>query len=688
MFANAASSRALYQPEYKPEHKPKYRPEIDGIRALAVIAVIINHFNPDGLPSGYLGVDIFFVLSGFVITLSLLGRASKSLGDFLMSFYSRRIKRLVPALLLFVVVNSILICLFNPDPKESLETGIAALFGLSNLYLFKETTDYFAASTVLNVFTHTWSLGVEEQFYSLFPFLAWFTGFSRLSHKGIQSLFNVVIALAATSLIAFIYLYPQNEAAAYFLMPTRLWEIGAGCLLFLSLQNSSSWIQKLKNFPPSAIAITIIVLLFAPTPFAILTTIAIVILTALLITCLQPKTTTYHLFTHPKATYIGRLSYSLYLWHWSVLSISRWTIGIHWWTIPFQTLLIILLAAVSYHYIETPLRHLRWAHLRWQSISKGIGASAVVASLLIVAIKTPQLSLYIGQRPSIEAVGVASLTEKYALWSSTSQRSYQWHGHRCVLWSDSRTNKKISIDNCTLGDFSTAKRRVLVLGDSFSAAFTQAFDKLVTSDNYAITIVSSFGSSPVKAIPTQETSPQINNYYWDSVVPQLIDQLKPDDWVFLINNMRKLSPEKESPASKKRLQQLKNGLMQLSEQLSSKRVRLAVLHGTPFTQEPDCPPVIAAQQWFSFAGGPCQFPSRARSLSQRNHLDNVLSTLETAGHLNVIDLFNIYCPDKRCNYNAANGQMLYRDEYGHPSIESARLSAPTIRTALTAHKAE
>jgi peptidoglycan/LPS O-acetylase OafA/YrhL len=106
-----------------------YRPEIDGLRAFAVTAVIINHFNRHLLPSGYLGVDLFFVISGYVITSSLSGRQSKDFGDFLGGFYERRIKRLVPALVVFVVLTSLMICLFNPDPGGSLTTGIKSLFG-------------------------------------------------------------------------------------------------------------------------------------------------------------------------------------------------------------------------------------------------------------------------------------------------------------------------------------------------------------------------------------------------------------------------------------------------------------------------------------------------------------------------------------------------------------------------------
>ena len=148
--------------ENKPSTKSRYRPEIDGLRAFAVITVIINHFKKDILPGGYLGVDIFFIISGFVIASSLYQRPSKNFKDFISGFYERRIKRLVPALSIFVLIMSIAVCLFNPRPDTSLKTGLTSLFGLSNLYLFKNSTNYFASSTELNVFTHTWSLGVEE----------------------------------------------------------------------------------------------------------------------------------------------------------------------------------------------------------------------------------------------------------------------------------------------------------------------------------------------------------------------------------------------------------------------------------------------------------------------------------------------------------------------------------------------
>jgi peptidoglycan/LPS O-acetylase OafA/YrhL len=199
-----------------------YRPEIDGLRAIAVISVIVNHFNKALLPSGYLGVDIFFVISGYVITSSLSGRPHDSLLDVFLGFYSRRIKRLVPALLLCVVVTAVLISLFNPEPRNSLLTG--SLFGLSNLFLLQHATDYFDPSTELNAFTQTWSLGVEEQFYLIFPFLIWFTGFGRQAKSGFRNLAAFVAVLSVASLLAFIWLSETNEPVAYFSMPTRLWD--------------------------------------------------------------------------------------------------------------------------------------------------------------------------------------------------------------------------------------------------------------------------------------------------------------------------------------------------------------------------------------------------------------------------------------------------------------------------------
>ena len=130
-----------------------------------------------------------------------------------------------------------------PQTGSYLKTAIAALFGLSNLYLFNYSTDYFAQQNELNIFLHTWSLGVEEQFYFIFPFIVWFTGFNKNIKNGSRNILITILFLSTLSLLSFIYSYEINEPAAYFLTHNRFWEIAAGSITFLIVNNSA----KLKN---------------------------------------------------------------------------------------------------------------------------------------------------------------------------------------------------------------------------------------------------------------------------------------------------------------------------------------------------------------------------------------------------------------------------------------------------------
>ena len=141
-----------------PSKTSRYRPEIDGLRAFAVVAVIINHFNKDILPGGYLGVDIFFVISGYVITSSLYGRPSKNFKDFISGFYERRIKRLVPTLAFFVLMMSLMTHLIVQNAGVYYKTGALSLFGVSNIYLSSLSGGYWGFSAEMNPFTQTWSL--------------------------------------------------------------------------------------------------------------------------------------------------------------------------------------------------------------------------------------------------------------------------------------------------------------------------------------------------------------------------------------------------------------------------------------------------------------------------------------------------------------------------------------------------
>ena len=487
-------------------HKSAYRPEIDGLRALAVISVIINHFNKDLLPSGYLGVDIFFVISGYVITSSLANRPNKSFLDVFLGFYSRRVKRLVPTLVLCVVITSILICLFNPDPRISLRTGITSLFGFSNLYLLKQATNYFATSTELNVFTQTWSLGVEEQFYFLFPFLVWFTGFGRQTATGSRNLIGMMGAIAVASVAAFIHLNGTNQSAAYFLMPTRLWELGAGCLLFLGLKGSGDPLSDLLfRVRPTAVFCIIVATLFIPLQFSVQATISVVLFTTLLIASVRPQTPAYAFLTSAPVVYIGLISYSLYVWHWSVLSISRWTIGIHWWSAPIQMGLMLLLAIVSYRFVEKPLRHAEWSSQRWKSIGYGLGASAVAAGFLIGLGNPLKGRLYVGSK-EIPAELTTSQLLKSSWIGEKGERSSRLLQQlkncnmtpQYLKLTDENYNSKPIVDaafirKCTHSSGAQSPRKVLLVGDSFAEVTAKHLALAATSLGYEFKFINGYG---------------------------------------------------------------------------------------------------------------------------------------------------------------------------------------------------
>ncbi len=664
--------------------KIKYRPEIDGLRAFAVIAVIINHFNKDLLPSGYLGVDIFFVISGYVITGSLSGRESQHLGDFILSFYERRVKRLVPALALFIAISALALCLFNPEPNYSLEVATFALFGLSNISLKNTATDYFAPATALNPFTHTWSLGVEEQFYLLFPFIIWFSGFGRQHANGARNLFLSISTLSLASVFAFVYLYHTNQPAAYFLMPPRFWELGIGCLIFLSLQKQT-WIDTFSKKLPTLFLLTALIgLLFVPLSLAIPATVSTVALTGLLICSLRQNTHAFELLTHKAIVYVGLISYSLYLWHWGVLSISRWTIGIHWWTVPFQIALMVILAAGSYQFVEKPIRQGRYQLKRLFTLLAGLATLLTTGLIPFLLSKQTTNKLFVGETAKLKESGVTTLTSPYRIQGAPGQ----WMGEECVLSNDNEVGTVFNLKNCTLGNFNTAKHRILVIGNSFSAAFVEAFDQLVKDDKYSVTITSSWGATPVQTANTAGPWGKANYYYWHSLLPSLFNQLRKGDIVLAINDLSSYSPPSPSPESKQNLSQLEQGITNLSKTLYNRGVRLIYLHALPFAREAQCAPNAAIKQWYApFDKDKCPIPAKDISFQRRSYLDETLRRLQANHGITILDLFEVFCPTSSCQYTETHGKVLYRDEFSHPSVEAVRLAAPAIRSILTSSPA-
>ena len=426
-----------------------YRPELDGLRALAVLAVIANHINTSILPGGYLGVDIFFVISGYVITLSLQQYPNNSLRGLLFNFYSKRIKRLAPAMIVMVLLVSLAIRFFDPDPKISTISGILALFGLSNIFFYIQAIDYFGNSVKLNPFSHTWSLGVEEQFYLIFPFL-FFWQLNKNKYKKIRIAF--LAGITVISLMGYIIIYPINQPAAYFLVPFRFWEIGIGCLLAFGLKNGSNTLLNIsRKINPSIAFLFIVASLFISDKYTIFGTVFIVFSTASFIASIRPNNIIYKVLTHPIALYIGLISYSLYLWHWGVLSIGSWTIGVHGWLIPLQIFLIFLLSIASYHLIEKPLREFTWFKLPWMTFSVGLTALATCSWIIFFTAKIglPSFSGIYGINEAIDRSPSPGYIAKYSgreinncfaeVVFHSATHDYTYNINRCLALTNSST---------------------------------------------------------------------------------------------------------------------------------------------------------------------------------------------------------------------------------------------------------
>lgn len=652
----------------------KYRSEIDGLRAIAVLAVILNHISADLLPSGFLGVDVFFVISGYVITASLHGRGSHGLADMLLDFYLRRVKRLLPALAVFVAVIAVLASLFNPTPRQSLLTGMLSLFGLSNLYLIAAGADYFGDSVQLNPFTHTWSLGVEEQFYVLYPALIWMLGFGNTRNR--TRLLLVLAGLGVVSLAAFVHLAISQPLLTYYSMPARFWELTAGACVFWAGLAAGGRRRPWTHWASTGALFGLVLALFLPERLQVTSTIVACALTVAVLACARPGSMSFTLLASKPLVLVGLMSYSLYLWHWGILVLARWTVGLHWWSVPIILSLTLAAAALSYRYVELPARRATWSGTRIREIGLGLGCASALFALVFALADTYEGKLYAGRRPSLTKTGVESLMNPYSVAGST------WGGLACVLAHNGQVGRRFDVDQCTLGEFKAARKRVLVVGNSFAAAFTQSFDKLVKEDGYAVTIIAAWGASPVLEVPNVTPLKQANDYYWSTVVPELISKLRPGDHVLMFNDMARFSPGGQTPENRRELAQLRSGLQRMSQDLAARGISLAVQHGNPLLREANCDPSMATNQWFSPAGRPCNFLSKEVTLQRRSGLDRVLGELQAAGQIAVIDLMGLFCPGSVCDFEASDGTLLYRDMHSHPSVEGARLAAPLIRNVL------
>ena len=336
-----------------------YRADIDGLRAIAVLPVVLYHAGVPEITGGFLGVDVFFVISGFLIT-SIVATEVAAGRFSLLSFYERRARRILPALTV-VVLSTLVVGWFFLVPTEYRDLGqstLATALFLSNIY-FKSEIDYFSPAAEFAPLLHTWSLAVEEQFYLFFPpmlaaIFAW---------RGRSAVLWAVIGLTVLSLAAAAVLLPIKPGWVFYLIFFRAWELGVGALLALSTFSAPRHVLPREVIGVAGLlAILVPVFLYdANTPFPGLAAVPPVFGTAAIIYVGSSSlgSIVNRLLAHRFLVWIGLISYSLYLWHWPILAFVR--IGMAHVALPLNVGLIavavsVVIAWVSYRFIERPFR--------------------------------------------------------------------------------------------------------------------------------------------------------------------------------------------------------------------------------------------------------------------------------------------------------------------------------------------
>lgn len=338
----------------------QYRPDIDGLRALAVLPVVLYHAGVPGPSGGFVGVDIFFVISGFLIT-KIVARELEEKRFSLIHFYERRARRILPALAA-VIAATLIAGWFILLPREFEDLGqstVATAFFASNIY-FAITLDYFAAAADFAPLLHTWSLAVEEQFYLFFPPLLALL----FSWRSRRFALWAVAGLSAVSLAAAIIVMPSKAQWVFYIIVFRAWELGAGAMLALAAL-APPRNRAIREALGVAGLASIVLAIFAydkDTDFPGLAALLPVIGAALLIHIggAGGGSVVTRLLSLRFMVWTGLISYSLYLWHWPILAYIRVYLGST--EIPLAiglaaSALSVMLAWLSWRYVEQPFRH-------------------------------------------------------------------------------------------------------------------------------------------------------------------------------------------------------------------------------------------------------------------------------------------------------------------------------------------
>lgn len=439
-----------------------YRPDIDGLRALAVLAVVIFHINKEWLPGGFVGVDIFFVISGFLITGIIKREQDKGVFRFA-NFYMRRARRILPAALTTIFVT-LMVGVFVLLPKDLIELGkssVASVFSAANIYFWLALdTSYFADSSETVPLLHMWSLGVEEQFYLIWPALM----IAVYKLRGSKGVAITSLIIAAACFLISEYTITADYSFSYYMLPSRAGELLIGAILFLIIDSRKAQFNPVLSNVLGLAGLALLVgsLLFISEDGGsfpgVLSAIPAIGAT-LIIAGGHGRSLVSRVLSVKPFVYIGLISFSLYLWHWPVMAFYRYLYGSP--SEPSQYIACVsamfALSLASYHFVEKKFR----------AESTSFNIKMVYTPMVALAISAVSITLiynngFISESQKKNFTAQEKQLSQYTAAAFSAKFNCQYRFMKDVKFNDPR---------CVLGD-NTKTPDMIMIGDSHSAHYT------------------------------------------------------------------------------------------------------------------------------------------------------------------------------------------------------------------------
>ncbi|MGY0536953.1 acyltransferase family protein [Nocardioides sp. YJ-D4] len=497
------------------------RPEIQALRTAAVLGVVLFHLWPGAIRGGYAGVDVFFVISGFLITSHLVREAAKPGGVRLGAFWARRIRRLLPAALLVLVCSAGATYVLVPEAlwQQFLRETVAAAFYVENWQLSWAAVDYLAAEDPPSPAQHYWSLSVEEQFYILWPLLIVAAAFltRRRPERRIPAIRAVIAAVLVASFAASVVITATDGAAAYFVTHTRAWEFAVGGLLAvlpISLSRAPArWAAPVAVLGWAGL-LGALVLFRESLPFPGWVALLPVVGTALVIWAGAPQRSGGAIVGNPVVQWIGTVSYSLYLWHWPLVVVIPSTGPVlgTWLREPLILLLTIGLSALSYRFVETPFRTgplLGTSARAYLFAALGMALVAAVAVPGIVhgrnLVEQSREQANALASGDVECFGASALLEScenpkldgVLLPAPIARKDDTGNAYYCYLTERQTYAADARPEVCHHGSIEPDALRVALVGDSHAASLVPGLSQVAKGAGWSVDVMVANGGSLV-----------------------------------------------------------------------------------------------------------------------------------------------------------------------------------------------